>query len=36
LALVIVRAKPGQTGKIVLKAKADGLAPCETKIRAAK
>ena len=32
LALVIVRAKPGQTGTIVLKAKADGLASSETKI----
>jgi beta-galactosidase len=36
LALVIVRAKPGQTGKIVLKATAEGLAPSETKITAAK
>ncbi len=32
LALVIVRAKPGQTGTIVLKAKADGLTASETKI----
>jgi beta-galactosidase len=32
LALVIVRAKPGEAGTIVLKAKADGLAPSETKI----
>jgi beta-galactosidase len=36
LALVIVRAKPGQTGTIVLKAKADGLAPSETKITVKK
>jgi beta-galactosidase len=34
LALVIVRAKAGQKGKIVLKAKADGLAAGETKITA--
>jgi len=34
LALVIVRAKPGQTGTIVLKAKADGLEAAQTKIAA--
>jgi beta-galactosidase len=32
MALVIVRAKPGQSGTIVLKAKADGLGSTETKI----
>jgi beta-galactosidase len=36
LALVIVRAKPGQAGNIILKAKADGLESCETKIAARK
>jgi beta-galactosidase len=35
LALVIVRAKAGQSGEIILKGKADGLTPCETKITAA-
>lgn len=35
LALVIVRAKPGIGGEIILKAKADGLASSETKITAA-
>ena len=34
LALVIVRAKPGQAGNIILKARADGLESCETKIAA--
>jgi beta-galactosidase len=34
LALVIVRARPGQSGEIILKGKADGLAACETKITA--
>ena len=34
MALVIVRAKAGQAGTIVLKGKADGLAACETKITA--
>lgn len=33
LALVIVRAKPGETGKITLKAEADGLAPSTIRIR---
>jgi len=33
LALVIVRSKAGQAGKIVLKAKSEGLAGAETKIR---
>ena len=36
LALVIVRAKPGQAGNIVLKAKADGLESCDSKIAARK
>jgi beta-galactosidase len=36
MALVIVRAKPGQAGNIILKAKADGLESCETKIAARK
>lgn len=36
LALVIVRSKAGEVGSIVLKANADGLAPAETKIKAAK
>jgi len=35
LALVIVRARAGQSGEIILKGKTDGLAPCETKITAA-
>jgi beta-galactosidase len=36
LALVIVRAKPGHAGNIILKAKADGLESCETKIAASE
>ncbi|HEY1489588.1 MAG TPA: DUF4982 domain-containing protein, partial [Verrucomicrobiae bacterium] len=36
LALVIVRSKPGEAGTIVLKAKADGLAPSDTKIATKK
>ena len=33
LALVIVRAKPGQAGSITLKARAEGLAPASVRIR---
>lgn len=36
LALVIVRAKPGQSGKIVLTAEADGLSAGQTVIRGVK
>jgi beta-galactosidase len=36
MALVIVRAKAGQSGTIILKAKADGLTVAQTKITASK